>query len=217
MLAPVEVSDELQELLARYPLPEGVEDADLNKEELAEALNSSLPTLSRWMSKPGFPIVQQGGQGKSYIFRLSHVFAWRQAERMSEQMRSKQARESIDRLQASFLGLETEDPRSQMTPEMRKKMAEADFAYSRAKHMRKQLVQLEDVQVLLDDLMRTFRDGAESLADRLERELNLSPAALDVVQRAANDTLTAMVARIEREQLEEVDVQTVVPQQQLMI
>ncbi|NEJ11215.1 hypothetical protein GR238_38630, partial [Rhizobium leguminosarum] len=42
---------EIQALCERYPLPEGVEDCVMSREDLAETLQVSLNTVTSWLSK----------------------------------------------------------------------------------------------------------------------------------------------------------------------
>lgn len=216
-LAPVEVSAELQELLDRYPLPADIKDVNLNKDGVARALNTTLPTLNRWMEKPGFPMIQPGGAGRNYVFRLSHVYAWWRNDQEQQELRSKQVQASIEKMHALQLGLELDDPQAKLTAKQRKELAEADYQWSRATMMRRQLVRLDDVQVLLDDLMRSFRESAEALTDRLERELHLTPKQLEAVSRASRDALEALAERIEREQLDGAEIEAVEPENRLLI
>lgn len=50
----------------------------MNKAELAEAFEVSLPTVDRWIQK-GCPWVEKGAKGKGYRFSLPEVLEWRQA------------------------------------------------------------------------------------------------------------------------------------------
>lgn len=216
-LIAVDISDELAVLLRRFPLPPSVQDADMNQEELAAALSTTVNTLGKWIKNDGMPVAQSGGLGRPYIMRLSHCYAWKKARDAELDLRSRHNKDQISRLQAEFLGLEVDDPLSLMTPKQRRELADADIAYSRAKQLRRQLVRLEDVVDLIESLFSAMRDGIEAMPDRLERELSLRPEEVAVVQRVGSDVLTAMAERIEEAELNEKDVESVEVQTQWTI
>ena len=216
-LIAVEVSADLAGLLRRFPLPHGVQDADMNQEELAAALNTTVNTLGKWIKNDGIPVAEAGGLGKPYILRLSHCWAWKKARESDLDNRSRHNKDQIARLQAEFLGLEVDDPLSLMSAKQRRELADADIAYSRAKQLRRQLVRLEDVVDLLESLFATMRDGVEAMPDRLERELSLRPDQVAVVQRVGSDVLKAMAERIEEAELRDHDVEVVEVQSQWTI
>ena len=216
-LLPVDVGPELQDMLDRFPLPEGVPDADMNQAEIAAALEVTVNTLGKWCDDPSFPVAQRGGMGKPYVLRLSHCWAWRQANIDREEQRRQKNREVLEKLQASFLGFEVDDPQASLSPEQRKKLAEADFAWSRAQQLRRQLVPMTELQEMLDSVFAIIRNSVECLPDRLERELSLKPEEVALVQRFASDLLGSMVAEIEASQLDGQSIEDVEPQDRLLI
>ncbi|RRH71393.1 DUF1441 family protein [Falsigemmobacter faecalis] len=216
-LLPVEVSAELQAMLDRFPLPPGVMDADCNQEEIAQALNTTVNTVAKWIRHDQMPVAQAGGNGRAYVLRLSHCWAWRKAREADVDLRNRHNRDQVAALQASFLGLTIDDPQANMTPQQRRDAAQADIAWSKASHMRRQLVPLGDVVDLLESLFRIVREGVEALPDRLERELGLRPEQVAAVVRFGDDVLQSMTARIEEAELSERDVPDVEVQRQWVI
>ncbi|PTX38711.1 DNA packaging protein Nu1 [Gemmobacter caeni] len=216
-LIPVEVDDVLRDMLDRFPLPHGVQDADCNQEEIAQALNTTVTTVAKWIKQDGMPVVQAGGNGKAYVLRLSHCWAWRRAREADQDLRARHNKAQVVALQASFLGLEMDDPQASMTPQQRREAAMADIAWSKAAHMRRQLVPLADVVDLYEAIAKIVRDGLEALPDRLERELSLKPDQVSDVSRAGADILRAMADRIEEEELRERDVPDVEVQERWLI
>lgn len=216
-LLPVEITPELQAMLSRFPLPSGIKDADCNQEEIAQALNTTVNTVAKWIKTEGMPVAQAGGNGKAYVLRLSHCWAWRKAREADADLKNRHNRDQIAALQASFLGLTVDDPQANMTPQQRRDAAQADIAWSKASHMRRQLVPLSDVVDLLEALFRIVREGVEALPDRLERELGLKPEQVAAVVRFGDDVLQSMSDRIEEEELSERDVPDVEVQRQWVI
>ncbi|MBN8291038.1 terminase small subunit [Rhodobacter sp. NTK016B] len=203
-LLPVEVGEDLAALIAAHPLPEGVEDADLNQDGVASAFNKTVNTVAKW-TKDGMPFVQEGGPGKSYVYRLSHCWAWFQDRDARLKAEAAHASKQVSALQAHFLGLDVDQPEAQLSWKDRQEMARADLIYQQAARGRRSLVPLDDVVELAEALLVTAREGLSNLADRLERELGLSAAQVSAVQRAATDTIKSMRAKIERAELVERD------------
>jgi hypothetical protein len=205
-LLAVDVSDDLAACLARFPLPHGIHDADMNQEEIAQALNTTVTTIAKWIRQDQMPVAQPGGNGRAYVLRLSHCYAWRKAREADTDLRVKHNQTQINAMQASCLGMDIEDPQAQMTARQRREAADADAAWSKAKMLRKQLVPLSDVVDLLEAMCSRVRDGIEAMPDRLERELSLRPDQVAAVVRIGADILNAMHDKIDEAELQERDV-----------
>lgn len=204
-------------LLEKHPLPEGVSDADMNQSEMAAALNTSVNSISKWISSENMPVVQEGKNGKAYVLRLSHCWAWKCARDHEEHQRRAHSADQINALQASFLGLDVSDPRAALSAKERAALAQADIAHSKAMHMRRQLVQLDDVVEMIESIFSMVRDKIEAMPDVLERELSLKPAEVDKVQRIGADLLSSLGEIIEEKELSERDVEDVEVQRQWTI
>ncbi len=216
-LLAVEIDPELRAMLDRFPLPTGVQDADCNQEEIAQALNTTVNTVAKWIKQDGMPVAQAGGNGKAYVLRLSHCWAWRMARDADVDQKNRHNRAQVAAMQASFLGLDLDDPQAQMTAKQRRETADADIAWSRAAHLRRQLLPLADVVDLLESVCKVMRDGIEAMPDRLERELGLRPEQVQAVVRIGNDVLQTMAEKIEGAELQERDVPDVEVQKQWVI
>lgn len=216
-LIPVEVDPDLQLVLDRFPLPGGIQDADCNQEEIAQALNTTVNTVAKWIRQDGMPVAQQGGNGKAYVLRLSHCWAWRKAREADADLRSRHNKQQVAALQASFLGMEVDDPQAAMTPALRRETALADIAWSKAAHMRRQLVPLSDVLDLYESILQIVRDGLKAMPDLLEREIALRPEQVGSVVRICDDVLNKMSERIDEAELRERDVQDVDVQERWLI
>lgn len=204
-------------MLVRHPLPKGVPDADMNQADMAAALQVTVNTLGKWVDDDSFPVAQRGGMGKPYILRLSHCWAWKQARDAQEQVRRAHNQNAIDKLNAHFLGLDLEGDGATLSAKDRRALAEADLVHSRAAHMRRQLVRLEEVVDLLESVFSIMRNGIEGMPDRLERELGLKPEQVDLVDRLGADILNTVVQKIEDAELEERNIADVQPSNQLLI
>lgn len=202
-LIAVEVEPDLQAMLDRFPLPPGIADADMNQEEIAQALGTTVNTVAKWIRSDAMPVAQQGGAGKAYVLRLSHCFAWKKAKDADASARSQHNKNQISALQAEFLGFAVEDQASALTPRQRAELADADVKWSKAQHLRRQLVPLMDVRDLLEELMKTVRDGVEAMPDLLERELSLKPEQVAAASRIGEDILKRLAAQIEERHLGE--------------
>ena len=126
-LIAVEIDDALRSMLERFPMPKGVQDADMNQEEIAQALNTTVNTIAKWIKQDDMPVVQQGGNGKAYILRLSHCYAWKKARDAADSQKVQHNKAQINALQAEFLGLDTESPMAGLSARQREEMARADI------------------------------------------------------------------------------------------
>lgn len=215
-LLDVEVDDDLAVKLRRFPLPAGVLDADMNQEEIAQALGTTVNTVSKWI-RDGMPVAQVGGNGRAYVLRLSHCWAWRMAREADTESRNKHNENQINLLRAEMLGVDVENPAAQLSARDRRELAEADMRWSEAQRRRGQLVPLVDTVELLESIGKIVRDGLEAMPDRLERELDLSPAQVAAAGRIASDILTGIADRIAQEELQDRDLPDVEPGARLLI
>ncbi|MBK4216126.1 terminase small subunit [Paracoccus caeni] len=202
-LLPVEVDDDLAQMLRRFPLPETVLDADMNQEEIARALDVTVNTISKWI-RDGMPVAQVGGNGRAYILRLSHCWAWRMAREADTEQRNRHNENQISLLRAEALGVTVGDQAAQLSARERRELAEADMRWSEAQLRRGKLAPVADLIDLLESIGKIVRDGLEGMPDRLERELDLNAVQVAAVDQIAKDILTAIADRIEEEELGDV-------------
>lgn len=195
----------LSALVARHPLPEGVETAEMSQEDVAAALSVSVNTVAKWI-KLGMPVVEPGGQGRAYVLDLAECWAWKAERDAQDAARDGAAKKAVQDMQASFLGLEGGQSDG-LSPLQRRQLAEADMVQSRAAQLRRQLVPLEEVREMLDDIFGIIREGVESLPDRLERVLDLDADEVELVTDTGRGLLGDMADRIAEAQLEEREIE----------
>ena len=122
------MSADFEALVARYPLPEGVPDAVLNREEMGEALGVSLNTVTAWINA-GMPVQAEGRNGRPYELRLSHCYAWNEARRRDEEVRSAQARDAISAMRLALVGGKSGDSIEALDPKQRREILTAQLAH----------------------------------------------------------------------------------------
>lgn len=171
---------DLEALVKRFPLPEGVPDAVLNREELADALGTSLPTISAWIGQ-GMPVQQTGGQGRAYELRLSECFAWRQAVKANEDLRNEKAREAIAAMRLALVGGSSGDSIDALDPKQRREIIAAQIEDERFRAHRNRLMRREDVRDLLEELFAMVRDTMDAAPDRVERIEAIPPKAVQAM------------------------------------
>lgn len=169
---------EIAKLVEDYPLPEGVEDVVMNREELADALATSVNSVSAWINA-GMPVLQEGGNGKAYELQLSHCWAWRQAKRREEDLRSDQVKRAQAALRLALVGGESGDSIEALDPKTRREIIAAQREQEAFQRDRNQLLKREDVQECLVELLAMVRDVMEAAPDRVERVVDLPPKAVD--------------------------------------
>lgn len=188
---------DLKRALSSHPLPDGVDDVQMNVEEIATAFSVSTNTVSKWLKLPGFPVVEHGTNGRAYVLKLSHVWAYRHWQDEREQRASEQVKRSQAQLSMHLLGM-NDDGRAQIDPTTFKQVVAAERERMITERMRRNLVQVEDVHALLDDLVGIFRGAVNGFGDRLERELSLTASEVTAVQDAVDDMLNEIADCIER-------------------
>lgn len=189
-----------QDDLRRFPLPEGVDDNDLNKEQLARALKVSVNTVDKWVMD-GMPVVQDGTNGRAYVLRLSECWAWRQAREAEASAQMEAAERSVQAMRLELIGGALGDTEQALSPKERKEIYAAEHAYMMAARARGELVHLAEVQELLEVILSAVRDGSDALADRLARDCGLEGEIIEHVVVICDDMLKDIRSKIEERAL----------------
>ena len=158
---------------ARYPLPRGVEDAVVNRAQLADALAVSEPTIDRYR-KDGMPVLAEGTNGQAYQFQLSDCWAWLQASKDERRAQDERAAHSIRQLRLEVVGGSVGDSEMALSPKERKDLYDVEFSYNKLAQARGDLVPLAEVAELLDHVLSTIRSTLTGLPDRLSRDAALT-------------------------------------------
>lgn len=189
--------DEIARLVARFPLPEGVPDAVLNKRELAEFFGCSLPTLDAWIMD-GMPSISEGTNGRQWEFQASAAYAWKCGRDEAEQVKSTEAQAAIAAMRLALIGGKAGSSIQSLAPKERRELYEVEASYEKLKRERYQSLDRDEVMQVIADLLRMVRDGVSSLPDSLERRLNLDGKGVDVAVEACDDMLEEVEAMVKR-------------------
>ena len=161
-------AQEIAELVARYPLREGVPDAVLNRSELAEFFDVSALTITAWVND-GMPVLSKGGQGQAYEFQASACWAWKAARDRAEDLRSEAARSAIAAQRLALVGGGLGDSVESLPPKERREILAAQMAHEQWLAARNQLLRRDDVVDMLTAVFAIVRNGLEAMPDRIER------------------------------------------------
>lgn len=137
-------------------VPDAVVGITMNKVELANHLDVTLKTLNNWIAKAtDFPMISDGQQGTSYVFDPDAVTAWVETKKRRER----------------------EDKAKEMTPNMRKVLAQAELIEIEIAEKRNEVVPIAEVEDLLADMMLTLAHSFETVMPRLKHEIGLDHSA----------------------------------------
>jgi phage terminase Nu1 subunit (DNA packaging protein) len=187
---------EIEELVRRHSLPEGVEDCVLNREEMAEALATSLPSLSTWINA-GMPVLKEGGNGQSYELQLAHCWAWRQEKRAVEDLASQKRRETIQAMRLALVGGEAGDSLEALPAKERREIIAVQMVQEEFQVSRNQLLRRDDVLEMTENLFAMVRDVMESAPDQVERVMPLPPKAVDALQEICDGLVKQFARKID--------------------
>lgn len=189
--------------VARFPLPDGVDDAVLNKTQLARALDASEPTIDRWIAD-GMPVLQEGSNGRSYQFQLSHCYAWRKARLAERQAVDEKAERAVRQMRMALVGGSVGDSERGLHPKERAAIYEAEQRWTEMARARGELVPYGEVVEVFDKLLSLVRAAVDGMPDRVKRDADLSPAQLHAVVQVGDDIIDDLGRQVDA-WLEETD------------
>ncbi len=185
--------------LAAYPLPEGVDDEVFNIELMAQAMNTSTNTISKWISS-GMPVVQQGGNGRSYELSFHQCYAWRNWKDAGEAAEVRQKQKNAAQKAMLFRGEDEFDQGSVTAGLSAKEVREwslAELDRNRAAMARGELVRTADVQRMLEGLLISARNALVNAPDYLEQEFGLNARQVDKAEDYFDGIIDEMRRQIE--------------------
>lgn len=188
---------EEDEALKRFPLPEGVPDALLNKREAGEFFAVSAPTLSEWQ-RDGMPHEVEGTNGREWEFRASRIWAWKCARDAGEKIKRDQAAEAVRAMRLKLLGGDAGDSEMAMPAEERRKLYAVQTEHMRMRSAANELIPRLEVEDGYAELMALFRDGIGALPDMLEREAGLQAKAVALAIEAGDALLETLAKQVEK-------------------
>ena len=180
--------DDIAALVARFPLPDGVPDAVLNKRELSDFFGVSLPTLDAWIAD-GLPALTEGTNGRSYAFQASVAYAWKCARDEGEILARTEAQAAIAAMRLVLIGGKSGNTMQSLPPKDRAQLYEVEATWEKLKRERNQSLDRDEVSQVMSDLLRMVRDGISALPDTLERVANLDGKAVDQTIIACDELL----------------------------
>lgn len=187
---------EIEDLVRRHPLPDGVPDAVLNRSELSEFFRVSPMTVSAWINA-GMPVLRQGGQGREYEFSAAACWAWKSARDRQEEARGEEARAAITAMRLALVGGRRGDSIEALDPKTRREIIAAQREFEAFERDRGALLRREEVGEAFEVLMVLVRDTLETAPDRVERVADMPPRAVDELVAVCDGLLAEFRAKIE--------------------
>jgi phage terminase Nu1 subunit (DNA packaging protein) len=179
-----------------YPLPQGVDDAVLNRGQLARALNVSEPTIDRWIAD-AMPVLEGGSNGRPYKFQLSACWAWKCGRDQDEQILSAESERAVQQMRLALIGGSVGDNERVLSPKDRAQLYEEEYRWMQAARARGELIPFQDVVDLFEEVFAVIRDGVVALPDRLQRECHLQGGQCERAVTACDDVLAEAHRRSE--------------------
>ena len=176
-------------MVSQFPLPDGMDDAVLNRQQMGAAMNVSENTITKYLSQ-GMPCESAGGNGQEYQLRLSHCYAWRRSKDEAEAALKRKGDDAARRAASLFRNLPSDlDDDAPMTPLELRQASEAEYHYQRAAKQRGELLQVEDVRSVFERIIVDFRVTIETVVDFCELEFGLKSDEILRLQERCDDAL----------------------------
>jgi len=188
-------------LVERHPMPDGVRDVLVNKNQLAAALDVSTTTIDKWLLLPEderIPWVERGTNGRSYVFRLSVAHAWRRDREAAEESARKVADDAVAQMRLDLLGGSIQDQaRAALSPKEQADALRVEKEWILAAHARREFIRADDVAEAFESAFATIRDGLDAAPDHLARELSLGGAEVEAMTAILDEILRDARAHLE--------------------
>ncbi len=185
----------------RSTLPDGVDDSELNRGQLARAFNVSENTLDRWVAD-GMPVLEVGANGRPYRFQLSSCWGWKTDRDVEETRAQDEAERSVQQMRLALIGGRVGTSEQSLSPKERAALYAAEQGYMQAARARRDLIPFDEVVDLIEDVLAIVRDGITALPDRLARECGLEGRQTEKAIVAGDDLIGELNRKIREARLE---------------
>jgi phage terminase Nu1 subunit (DNA packaging protein) len=175
-------------------LPDGVEDAVLNRQQLADAFSVSVNALDKWVTQ-GMPVLETGANGRPYRFRLSACWSWRQGQTDARAAADEKAKRAVAQMRLALLGGSSGDgvESRQLSAKERAELYAAEVQWTRLVRERGELVPLAEVTELLEASFGLVRAAILEMPDRVSREAGLDGPTVEKIVRIGDEILSQLV------------------------
>ena len=189
------MAETIEQLKAKHPLPASVDDAVLNRAQLAAAFGTSENTIDSWR-RAGMPVLTEGTNGRAFEFQLSDCWAWKCARDEDRRTQDEAAERTIRQLQMELVGGAAEDSEMRLSHAEREKVYAVERQYIALSRERGELVPKAEVNALFDEVLSKVRSGIVGLPDRLVRDAGLTGKQVEQAVAATDDLLVELHSSI---------------------
>jgi phage terminase Nu1 subunit (DNA packaging protein) len=181
--------------ISRAALPDGVDDASVNKGDLAAAFSVSETTVDRWI-RDGAPVIERGANGRAYAFQLSDVWAWREGLRETEDADKARREKSVGQMRLALANRGDDLGFASMSPKDQQAIYQTERLYMATAQERRELIPAADALAMLDTIFALVRDALDAQPDRAAAALGLTGAQVEALVGVNDATLREVQARI---------------------
>jgi len=189
------MAETIEQLKAKHPLPPSVDDAVLNRAQLAAAFGTSENTIDSWR-RAGMPVLTEGTNGKAFEFQLSDCWSWKCARDEDRRTQDEAAERTVRQLQMELVGGAAEDSEMRLSHAEREKVYAVERQYIALSRERGELVPKAEVIALFDEVFSKVRSGVVGLPDRLVRDAGLTGKQVEQAVAATDDLLVELYSSI---------------------
>ncbi|MCP4932724.1 MAG: terminase small subunit [bacterium] len=191
---------DIDELKAVHPLPDGLVDQIVNRDELASGLDKSHVMIDRYR-KGGMPVLSEGGNGRSYEFQLHDCWAWYHGMNAHRTAQKDETQQQMDLLRRALLGTDYDEDMLRLTPKQQAEEYEAQRRYAESALVQGTLVRVSEQVLLLTTVFGILRQQLLGLPDIMERQVGLTPDQAATMDMVAKDTLASIHDKLKNSNL----------------